>query len=436
MSPERPRSRRRIYIGLGIALLLLIAGGSAAAYILSSQGDVSNPNVAFRPEPTQTAAPDPTKAPKGKDPLDNFVWADYGYSKDRRRYLPASKLLRPPFWRRWSVTGKILLEFGPVIGGRSLYLLKNNGAVYAIAKKTGRVRWKKKMGYLAAASPAFAHGRVFVTLLKRSPGTNAGRVAALSAKDGHVLWSKPLPSRSESSPVVDGDRLYFGSENGTVYAMRTTDGAVRWTYRASGAVKGGIALAGGKLYFGDYGGRVQAIRQRDGGRVWSTGTHGSRFGLAAGHFYSTAAVAYGRVYIGNTDGNVYSFSSDNGRLAWRHHTGSYVYASPAVAQVPGGRPTVYIGSYDGNFYALHARDGHVLWTHRAGGKISGGATVIGDIVYFSNLSAKSTTGLGARTGRKVFYMGRGAFNPAVSDGRMLFITGFSSLYGLKVKKAR
>ncbi|HYM58009.1 MAG TPA: PQQ-binding-like beta-propeller repeat protein [Solirubrobacteraceae bacterium] len=437
MSPDRPRSRRRIFIG-GLALLLLTVGGAAAAYVLVSDRDVSNPDVEFRPEPTQTPVPDPAVEPKKgeKDPLDDFVWAQYGYSKDRRRYLPASRSLRPPFWRKWSVTGKILLEFAPVIGGRSLYLLKNNGAVYAIAKKTGRVRWKRKMGYLAAASPAYAHGRVFVTVLKRSRRTNAGRVAALSAEDGRVLWSKPLPSRSESSPLIDNGRLYFGTENGTVYALRARNGEVRWTYRAAGAVKGGLALANGKLYFGDYGGRVQAVRQRDGVRVWSTSTRGSRFGTAAGNFYSTPAVAFSRVYIGNTDGNVYSFASSNGKLAWRKGTGGYVYASPAVAQAPGGKPSVYIGSYDGNFYSLDARSGRVLWRHRAGGKISGGATVIGDIVYFSNLSAKSTTGLGARTGRKVFSFGRGAFNPAVSDGRMLFVTGYSSLYGLKVKRAR
>ena len=68
------------------------------------------------------------------------------------------------------------------------------------------------------------------------------------------------------------------------------------------------------------------------------------------------------------------------------------------------------------------------WRHRAGGKISGAATVVGDIVYFSNLSAHTTIGLGARTGAPVFYFGRGAFNPVISDGRRIFLTGYSSLY--------
>jgi len=42
---------------------------------------------------------------------------------------------------------------------------------------------------------------------------------------------------------------------------------------------------------------------------------------------------------------------------------------------------------------------------------------------------------GVRTGRKVFGIGRGAFNPVISDGRTIFLTGYSSLYALRpVKK--
>ena len=166
----------------------------------------------------------------------------------------------------------------------------------------------------------------------------------------------------------------------------------------------------------------------------NTGAKSGAFGFRSGQFYSTPAVAYGRVYIGNTDGRMYSFASANGKLAWTKGTGSYVYSSPAVAQVPGMKPTVYFGSYDGKFYAVDARSGKVRWSRNFGGKISGGATVIGDIVYFSNYGKKDTTGLGARTGRTVFHMGRGSFNPVISDGRTIFLTGYSSLYALRPKK--
>jgi outer membrane protein assembly factor BamB len=425
-------TRRKLLLGAAVVLVALVAAGTVFA-LTRPPADVSHPNVEFRPEPTETAVPDvpePTPGSKKPDPLQNFTWAQYGYSQDRRRYLPASTVLRPPFWRVWTLPGDVLLEFPPVMAEGKLFLLKNNGALYAIDKKTGKVVWKRKVGVLAAASPAYGNGRVFVSLLSRGK-TKPGAVVALDASTGKILWTRLLPSRTESSPVFDNDRVYMGSENGTVYSLRAGDGAVRWTYKASGAVKCALALSGGTLYFGDYSGRVYALRQADGHEVWSTGTKGGAFGLRSGQFYSTPAVAFGRVYIGNTDGRMYSFAATSGKLAWTKGTGSYVYSSPAVAQVPNGKPTVYFGSYDGTFYALDAQSGRVRWSYHDGGKISGGATVVGDIVYFSNIGHRDTTGLGARTGHKVFHMDRGSFNPVISDGRTIFLTGYSSLYALR-----
>src|SRR3954454_1618295 len=427
MSPKRPRVARRWLLIGGAGLVIAVA--AVGAFLVSSrQRDVYNPGVRFRTEPPP-APPQPSPARPDTDP---FTWPVYGYTKDRRGDFPASTVLRPPYARLWSHRVGVLLEFTPVLGGRSLYTLDNKGALHAIARRRGRVRWTRKLGTLAASSPAYSAGRVFVTLLKGRAG--GGRVVALSARSGRILWSRSLPSRSESSPLVDHGRLYFGSGDGTVYALRASDGAVRWAFRASGAVKAGLALSGGRLYFGDYAGRMYALRRRDGHPVWQVSTHGAALGLSSGQFYSTPAVAYGRVYVGNTDGNVYSYDADRGRLAWRRKTSNYVYSAPAVAQVPGGRPTVYVGSYDGTLYALDARSGHVRWRYHDGGNISGAATVVGDIVYFANVRHKTVTGLGARTGRRVFRFGHGAFSPVVSDGRMIFLTGSTSIYGLRPRR--
>jgi outer membrane protein assembly factor BamB len=422
----RPRGRLR-WVALG-AVILLAAAGAVAAIVLTSQpGDVSNPGVEFTAPTTTNANQAPVA--RGKNPTDDgFSWPDYGYTKQRARWLPLRRSLRPPFVTQWSVTGSSLIEFPPVICGRSLFMEKNNGALYKISRLTGAVKWRKKLGYLAASSPACAYGKVFTVVLARGKGIGGGRIQARSAKSGKVIWSRDLPSRAESSPLVDKGRVYFGSENGTVYALRASDGAVRWTYKAGGAVKGALALDRGRLIFGDYGGKVQAIRQRDGSRIWQTSSAGS-FGRA-GRFYSTPAVAYGRVYIGSLDNFVYSLSAADGKLAWRHKTGGYVYSSPAVGNPPGTGPSVYVGSYDGTLYSFDARSGNVRWTHRAGGKISGAPVIIGDLVFYSVISTKSSAAVGVSTGKEVWRTHRGAFNPGVSDGRRIYFLGYSSLFML------
>jgi outer membrane protein assembly factor BamB len=440
---ERKRRRRRIVLGLGIALLAL-AGAAAAFLVTREQGDVSNPNVEFSDEPAATPEPEQEPAGKRASRFDRFIWAHYGYTRDRRRYLPLKHPPHPPFKEIWQFEGDVLLEFPPVIGGKRLYLLNDSGKLIAINKKNGKRIWTRKLGALAAASPAYADGVVYVVLLQRSEsgaGARSGRVVALNGKTGKIRWSRVLASRSESSPLIVDDRLYFGSENGTVYALAAQDGSTRWRFHAAGAVKGGLALYDGELYFGDYGGRVYAIRRESGRQVWRASTRGGSFGLSAGNFYSTPAVAYGRVYIGNTDGRVYSFSAAGGKLAWSKSTGGYVYASPAVADVPRGRPLVYAGSYSGRFYALDARSGAVRWSRGGNGRISGGASVIGDIVYYADLGRKRTIGLDARSGRKLFEHPRGSYNPVVSDGETIFLTGYHSMYALQPlstaeKKAR
>jgi outer membrane protein assembly factor BamB len=410
-----------------LAIVSLVLAAAAVKVLTGGPGNVSNPDITFDTVPPATPTTPKTTSPK--DPFDDgFVWPSYGYTKNRARYLPLARPLRPPFVMRWRMSGSVLLEFPPVLCGKSLYLLKNNGALYSISRRTGNVRWRTKLGSLAAASPACGHGTVYAVVLARGKGVNAGRAVAVTAGTGRTRWSRKLPSRAESSPLLDRGRLYFGSEDGTVYALRASDGAVRWTYRAGGAVKGGLALDNGHLIFGDYGGQVTAIRRTDGKQVWKTGTSGGAFGLRSGNFYATAAVAYGRVYIGNTDGFVYSFAAGSGKLAWRHKTGGYVYSSPAVSDVLGG--TVYAGSYDGKLYAFDARSGKVRWTHDSGGRISGGPVVIGDLVFYSDLGHKSTGALGAATGKLVWSIGYGSFNPVISDGTRIYLNGYSTLYML------
>lgn len=420
-----PDPQRRWLVRTVLALIAGLAIGAGGALLIASRepGNVSHPGVEFHDEPSQTQAAAPRSEGKGA-----FDWPVYGYTKARTRYLPLSRPLRPPFAMRWKVSGSALLEFPPAMGRRSLFLLKNNGALYGITRKTGKVRWKRKLGYLAASSPAYAHNTVYAVLLERGKGVKKGRVVAVSAKDGRTRWSRKLPSRSESSPLVDRGSLYFGSEDGTVYALRARDGYVRWRYKAPGAVKAGLALDDGRLFFGDYSGHVQAVRASDGRLLWRQGTSGTKFGLGSGSFYSTPAAAFGRVYLGNTDGFVYSYAASSGKLAWRTKTGGYVYGSPAVAQIPGGRPSVWVGSYDGTFYCLDARSGAIRWKRKAEGRISGGAVLLGDLVFYSTLN-HHTTALGAITGRRVWSIRRGAFNPVVSNGRGIFLVGYTNLYG-------
>ncbi len=424
-TPRRVQALARLALGFVVFVLV------AAPLVFGREGDVTNSDVTFVATTESTPATAIARADKNSHPSDDaFEWPNYGYTKARTHHLPLNVTPRPPYRQAWAHRGKVLLEFAPVLCKRKVFILKNNAALYALSRRTGKPRWKRKLGTLAATSPACSHGVVYAVILERTRGAKGGRVVAVTTKNGRTLWSRKLPSRAESSPLLDRGRLFFGTENGTVYSLRAKTGKVVWTYRANGAVKGALALDAGKLYFGDYGGRVHAIRRSTGRKVWKVKTSGGRLGLRKGNFYSSAAIAYGRVYIGSTNGNVYSFGSADGKLAWRKRTGSYVYASPAVGTVSGGRATVYVGSYDGRFYALDARSGRPRWVRSLGKKISGAGTIVGDLVFVSDLAKRTTWALGAQRGATVWKTGRGGFNPVISDGRRIYFAGFTSLFAL------
>jgi outer membrane protein assembly factor BamB len=97
-----------------------------------------------------------------------------------------------------------------------------------------------------------------------------------------------------------------------------------------------------------------------------------------------------------------------------------------------------VGSYDGQFYAFNAQSGAVRWKHPGGGRISGSATVIGNVVYFAGLDSRTTYGLNVKNGAQEFSFPDGAFTPVVADEHAIYLVGYGSinqlLPGAKPKK--
>ncbi len=420
------RNRRRLppskHLRVALAaLVLLVAGAALGGYLYERHrtGNIYHPHAPFVAQPTPTL---PARGPE------RFAWPFYGYTKEHTRFFPATVKLRPPFYHLWVRNSHSLLEFPPVMYGDHIFQLADDGVLSAINKQTGHAFWTRRLGELSAASPAVSSNTVYVTILASGHHASPGRVVALNYRTGAIRWFRSLSSPTESSPLLDGGRIFFGSQSGIVYALNAHDGRVLWTYRAPGAVKASPTLSGGVLYFGDYSGHVQAISEQTGRRLWLSGSEGALFG--SGTFYSTAAVVYGRVFLGNTDGRIYAYDAFSGRLDWAVQTGAYVYASPAVTNAPGLGPTIYLGSYSGTFYAVNARSGQISWQFNAHGRISGSATIIGRIVYFADLGQHRTYGLGISTGRVLFEMDTGSFDPVISDGEHIYLTGYTGLYGL------
>ena len=423
--------RRRLLVA--VLLLALALGGAALGLWLwdrSATQDVrGSSTVEFdtseAPGSETTQSPSSGGADTEPSPAQEVVWPTYRFDAERTGFAAGIEI-RPPFRKRWTVRGRNLIEFPPVIAYGRLYVGTNPGRFLAIDAASGEIAWEKRFGRCIAASPTVADGVVYQPLMDPSPCGNPDRdapgyIVALDADTGRELW-RFQAGVIESSPVLVDGLLYFGSWDRKVYALDVRTRTPRWTFETGDEVKAAPAYADGVVYVGSYDGKVYALDARTGKELWATGAQAGVGG--AGNFYATPAVAYGRVFIGNTDGKVYAFGARSGDLLWSQSTGGYVYSSAAVWD-----RTVYVGSYDGNLYALDAATGDVRWTFPAQGRISGAATVIDGVVYVSTLERR-TFGVDARSGRRVWSFPDGKYTPIVADRERAYVVGYTRIYGL------
>jgi outer membrane protein assembly factor BamB len=410
--------RRRILLAAGVVVVL--AAGAAAGWYLH----VKHASRDIRGSSTVEFTPTETTPPKPVEP--GIAWPVYGHDPEGLRFANGVSLA-PPFRRAWTFHARTLVEFPPAIAYGRLFVSNNTGTVFAIGAGNGKKAWSYDSHRCVAASPAVDDHLVFESFLNpppcnRTPSSSlTGEVIAFHAGSGRVAWHVQI-GPSESSPLVDGGRVYVGDWSGKEYAFDEHTGKLLWSTALRGQVKGGASVTGRRLFVGDYSGHLSALDTRTGRIVWQASAQ-PRFG-STGNFYATPAVAYGRVYIGATDGKMYSFGASTGDLRWSQSTGGYVYSSASV-----WRDRVFVGSYSHQFTCFDAATGNVKWQFTADGPISGSSTVVAGRVYFATL-AGTTYALDARTGAKLWTFPDGKYTPVVADGHRLYLVGYTRIYGL------
>jgi outer membrane protein assembly factor BamB len=400
-------SHRAATIAAAVGLVAIVGAGG---YLALHDGGGS--------EETTTSTTTAAAAPAGP-PLTS--WPTYGFDQARTRYLP-TKEVKPPYKVAWTYDARHLMEYSPIVIDGVVYGIDNNGEAFALRAASGKQIWRRDVATLNASAPTYSDGKLYISNLE------PGQVQALNAHNGKVAWRNSLPGRSESSPLVVGNTVIAGCECGQVFAFNERSGKQLWSTSVGGAVKASPAFSNGTVYVGSYGGQLTALRASNGAVRWTASTNG--------RIYAAAAVAFGRVFVGTVAGSMYAFDAGSGSLDWSTTIGGYLYSAVTAAKAPGTPPSIYFGSYSGSVYALNARTGSQRWSQSASGPVSGAGSMIGDVFYVGDLKTTQTFGLRATDGKQVFASRDGAYNPVISDGRLLYMTGYRVIYALKPGKGK
>ncbi len=380
------------------------------------------------------------KAPPTKD--DPRPWPTYGYDNQRQHVSPFRE--RPPYKRLWSINAHDTVEFPPSVGYGRVYVAQQKGLFFALNAKTGQVRWRKSLDRCAAASPTIGKEVVYqsymhpVVCAQGQPGAT-GFVVAWDARTGKERW-RYNTAPVESSPLLQGNRIYVGSWDHGVHAINANTGRRIWRFQADNEVNTSAAYWNGRIFIASDSGTLYALSAKSGKQLWSAQSQ-SRFGSRE-FFYATPTVAHGRVYIGNTDGTMYVFGAKTGHLLWARPLGTYIYGAAAVY-----KRKVFVGTYDGKFYALDAATGDVRWQIDAHGAVHAAATVMNGLVYYAVCSScgsaasravargpDATYAVRARDGTQVWHFPAGKYaNPVVADQERIYVTGRAGVYAMARK---
>jgi len=328
-------------------------------------------------------------------------------------------------------TGEILWTFdaeteggyfcvGPAVAYERVYMLNKDGTLYALDINTGEEVWTYTgPGFLMfPGNPTVADGKVYATTGQSASydvEMGESEFACLDAYTGELIWKLPVESFAprESVAIAYGT-IYMipgnvttavdtitGDEYATldeVWALRSepwpmwrhdpehtaagqvgpADLTLRWKFTTGGGVVSSPSVAYGRVYFGSQDKNVYCVDARDSKLLWTFET-GARI-------KSSPAVVNGKVYIGPDDGNIYCLDAFNGSLVWKSDAGGYIEAHFAAAVLLRSSPMVvdcrvYVGSLDTNVYCLDADSGEVNWKFKTGGYITSSPAVVDGAVY-------------------------------------------------------
>jgi outer membrane protein assembly factor BamB len=344
------------------------------------------------------------------------------------------------------------------------------------------LRWRAQLGSETNGTPVVAAGKVFVGTNNnhpRNPAIQGDRsvLMAFRATDGAFLWQavseKLSPNRDWplsgicSSPLVEGNRLYYVTNRAELVALDTagagashpTDAAVIWKLdmaaelgvvphfqAASSPVSyGDLLLLNTSNGFGEKGAVAApgapsflAVNKHTGKVVWSDSSPGGA--ILDGQWSSPAVGVVGGVsqaVFGGGDGWLYSFEAATGKLLWKLDGNESAapeargfFVSTAVFE--GDRVYVGLGqnpqdgAKPGRFFAIDARlrgditRTGILWRYDKLSRTISTAAVADGRVYISDFRGILHC-LAANTGKPLWVYDTFAAiwgSPLVADGKV------------------
>jgi len=209
---------------------------------------------------------------------------------------------------------------------------------------------------------------VVVVFLLFGAGAMAFSTPPAKAKERPNFFSRfNAPLSDADWPTFHGDISRVGTSSEKYINPPLS---VRWGFSTGGNIWSSPAVVKKTLFVGSSDGKMYSLDVTDGTMRWAFRTGNAIF--------SSPAIDNGTVYFGSSDHMLYALDADTGALKWYFQTGDPITSSPAALD-----GAVYFGSWDGYFYGL-TTNGDLMWKFRTDGAIYSSPAIAHGKVYFGS----------------------------------------------------
>ena len=275
-----------------------------------------------------------------------------------------------------------------------VYVTTGLGEVAALDAATGNQLWSTKPAGPLRGSPTVAFGSVFVM-------TQDNRIIALGVEDGKPLWNESGSSGQTgvfgvAAPAAGSGTVIAGYSTGEIAAYRYENGRTLWSdalARTSISTQVGVLtdldadpiIDSGRVYALGQGGRMAAYELLTGQRIWELNLAG----------ISTPAVAGDWIFVLTDEDRLFCIARTSGKVRWMTQLARYknenkkknpiFWTGPVLA---GGR--LWLGNSRGDIAYADAADGKLHDFDHLGKAISLAPVVAGGVLYYLDDGGKIT----------------------------------------------
>jgi len=161
--------------------------------------------------------------------------------------------------KNWEFTTGDEILSSPSYVNKSLIFGSSDGNVYCLNKSNGDLNWKVDLNNKVISSPTIDEHDNSVYI-----GSDDGNYTCLDIRDGTIKWSHQTGDKVESTGALKDNLICFGSNNGYFYVLNKYTGAEEFTYNPgtvlfNSAITSSPVINGNSLFFGDDSGNVYSL---------------------------------------------------------------------------------------------------------------------------------------------------------------------------------